>query len=221
MSAPATTDASPLTAPGRAPAVTTGVAGLVAFVLLFGGQMLIQVGGSEPPFDAPADTIARYFEARDPILFATGTYLNVLAVVVLLWFVGGVYRLLGDDWRAPIALISGAVALGPTLTAGWELAVFRGPEGVDPQIARAAFDLGNLSFASAWVALGGFAVAVGWSGLATGRLRPWLAWWSVTAGIRLILARAVWTTPVWFLGYALFWLWVITLSVRLLRRPST
>jgi hypothetical protein len=107
------------------------------------------------------------------------------------------------------------------LTAGWELAVFRVPEGVDPQIARLAFDLGNLSFASGWVALGSFAVAAGWAGLSTGAFPRWLSWWMVIAGLCLVAARAVWATNFWLLGYALFWLWVIVLSVRLLRRTPS
>ncbi|MFU8872791.1 hypothetical protein [Micromonospora sp. SL4-19] len=209
-------------APGRALPRSTGVAGLATVVLLFGGQLLIQVGGGEPAFDASAAAIADYFGARDQTLFAIGTYLNVVAVVLFLWFVGGVYTLLRDDWRATIALISGVLGVAPVLTAGWELAVYRVPEGVDSQIARLAFDLGNLSFASGWVALGSFAVASGWAGLATRALPRWLSWWIVAAGVCLVAARAVWATPIWLVGYAFFWLWVVALSVRLLRwrRPQ-
>jgi hypothetical protein len=65
------------------------------------------------------------------------------------------------------------------------------------------------------VALGGFAVALGW-GLAAGGSRA-LGWWGAAAGIVLIAARAVWTTPLWVLGAAAFWAWAITLSVHLLR----
>lgn len=208
--------------PGRSLPISTGVAGLTAFLLIFGGQLLIQVGGSEPAFDASADVIADYFDARDQTLYAVGSYLNIVAVVVFLWFVGGVYRLLRDDWRATIALISGVLGVAPVMTAGWDLAVLRVPEGVDSQIARLAFDLGNLSFASGWVALGSFAFAAGWAGLSTNALPRWLSWWIVIAGQCLVATRAIWTTPAWLIGYALFWLWVIVLSVRLLRQtPPT
>lgn len=203
---------------GRALPVTTGTAGLATVVLIFGGQGLIQVGGNEPAFDAPAAVIADYFATRDQTLFAIGTYLNVLAVVVFLWFVGGVYTLLKDDWRATIALVSGVLGIAAVIVAGSELAVFRLPEGVDPQIERLAFDMGNLSFASGWVALGSFAVASGWAAISTRAMPSWLGWWAVIAGVCLVAARAAWTTPIWLLGYALFWLWVIVVSVRLLRR---
>ncbi|MGN9912223.1 hypothetical protein ACTMTJ_32255 [Phytohabitans sp. LJ34] len=65
------------------------------------------------------------------------------------------------DWRAPLVLATGlgnALAVG----VGWELAATRAGEGLDPELARLAFDLGNLSFATAWVALGGFTVVTGW-----------------------------------------------------------
>ena len=42
-------------------------------------------------------------------------------------------------------------------------------------LAGLAFDLGNLSFASGWVALGSFAVAAGWASLALGALPRWPA----------------------------------------------
>lgn len=220
MSGPDAATQKPTSAPSRALPVSTGIAGLATVMLIFGGQGLIQVGGNEPAFDAPADAIASYFGARDQTLFAVGTYLNIVAVVVFLWFAGGVYRLLRDDWRAPIALISAVLGVAPIFTGGWELAVFRVPEGVEPQIARLAFDLGNLSFASGWVPLGSFAIAAGWSTLASRTLPRWLGWWAVIAGVGLVVARAAWTTPIWLLGYTLFWLWVIILSARLMRRPS-
>ncbi|MDG6108311.1 hypothetical protein Daura_21370 [Dactylosporangium aurantiacum] len=67
----------------------------------------------------------------------------------------------------------------------------------------------NLSFASAWVALGGFAVAAG---------RAVLGWWGITAGLLLVAARAVWTIPWWVPGYGLFWIWAVTACVNPLRR---
>jgi hypothetical protein len=188
--------------------------------LVFGGQGFIQVGGAEPPFDASAADIANFFATRDQDLFPIGTYLSVLGLVTFLWFLGGVYTLMKNDWRAMIAVISGVVAVAATIGSSWELASFRVSEGLDPQLARLAFDMGNMTFASAWVALGSFALATGWALLSSRMLPRWLGWWAVAAGVCLIAARAVWTTPFWFLGYALFWLWVIALCVLLLRRAS-
>jgi hypothetical protein len=199
--------------------VTTAIAGVATVVLQFAGQGLIQVGGAEPPFDAPAGEISAFFAARDQDLFAAGSYLSVLSVLALLWFLGGTYALFRPDWRAPIALACG-ILYATGAGAGWDLAVYRVPEGVDPQLSRFAFDLGNLSFASGWVALGGFAIATGWLLIATQQFQRWLGWWAVAAGVCLIVARAVWTTPFWFLGYGLFWIWVIVLCALLLRRAK-
>jgi hypothetical protein len=214
---------APLTAPRAALPKTTGVAGLATVILLFGAQGFIQVGGGEPAFDAPAGTVAEFFEARDEGLFTLGAYLTVLGLVAFLWFLGGVYVLLRDHewprpWRATIALVSGVAFVASVMAGGWQLAVFRVDEGLDPQLARFVFDLGNLSFANGWVALGSFALASGWVMLSSGAFPRWLGWLAVVAGVGLVVARAVWTTPVWFVPYTLLWLWVIVLSVLLLRR---
>lgn len=197
---------------------TTAVAGLTTLVLQLGGQALMQTGGKEPAFDASATVIAAFFAAANQNLFAAGSYLTVLSVVTFLWFLGGLYALIREDWRAPIALVCGVLyAAGAGV--GWELAVYRVPDGIDPQLARLAFDLGNLSFASAWVTLGGFAIATGWIFLAHGISRR-LGWLALAAGVCLIAARAVWTDSFWLIGYAMFWVWAISLCVLLLRAPQ-
>jgi len=198
---------------------TTAYAGLAAFALLLAGQGLIQVGGAEPPFDAPMARTLDFFTTRDETLFAIGAYLSVLSVVAMLWFFGGVYALLKEDWRAMVALVSGVVYVAGTISVDWELAAFRAAEGLDPEISRLVFDMGNLGFASAWVALGSFALATGWVLIGSPRWPDWLGWWAVAAGVCLVAARAVWTNQVWLVGYFLFWVWAVVLCVRLLRRP--
>jgi hypothetical protein len=198
---------------------TTAYAGLASFALLFAGQGLIQVGGAEPPFDAPMAQTLGFFNTRDEALFAIGSYLSVLSVVAMLWFFGGVYALLRDDWRAMIALVSGVIYAAGTISVDWELATFRAGEGLDPQVARLVFDMGNLGFASAWVALGSFALATGWVLLGSPRWPNWLGWWATAAGVCLVAGRAVWTNQFWLVGYFLIWIWIVVLCVQLLRRP--
>src|SRR5262245_61710344 len=60
------TDVTPASAAVRR---TTAFAGLAAFLLAAVGQTLTQVGGGEPPFDAPASDIAHFFANRDETLF--------------------------------------------------------------------------------------------------------------------------------------------------------
>ena len=86
-----------------------------------------------------------------------------------------------------------------------------------PQIARYAFDLGNLSFANGWVATGALAICAG-SILITHRALPsWLGWWAIVAGVGSVLARAVWTEGYAMAPVAAFWVWVAVLSVWLIR----
>jgi hypothetical protein len=51
-------------------------------------------------------------------------------------------------------------------------------------------------------------------------LERWMGWWLVATGVGLVASRFFWTSELWTLPYLLFWLWVLVLSVRLLRRPS-
>lgn len=50
---------------GRSLFLTTGIAGIAAVLGLAGGQGLILVGGGEPPFDALAAAVQRFFESRN------------------------------------------------------------------------------------------------------------------------------------------------------------
>jgi hypothetical protein len=76
--------------------VTTGIAGLASIVLVFGGQALVQVGGSEPAFDAPADRILRFLEARHVTLYATGSFVGLIAILALAWFLAGISAVLRE-----------------------------------------------------------------------------------------------------------------------------
>jgi hypothetical protein len=200
-----------------------GVAGWAATVLLFGAQGFLQGSGTaEPAFDAPAAEIQRYFDTRQPTLFAVGSYLQVLGLIALLWFVCGLSAVLRrpatrPDWLPTVALASGTAAVGAILLGAWEAARFRVGDGLDPELARYAFDLGNLTFANVWVALGSLGIASGCAILVTRAEPYWLGWWAVVAGVGLVAARAVWTTSMWLIPYALFWLWVLVISTRLLR----
>ena len=49
----------------------------------------VQVGGGEPAFDAPADEILSFFEARNDTLYAAGSFLALIAALALLWFFAG------------------------------------------------------------------------------------------------------------------------------------
>ncbi|TDD27988.1 hypothetical protein E1218_08620 [Kribbella turkmenica] len=214
-----------LDAPGRqwrTMSVTTGVAGLAGFVLVAVSQALVQAGGGEPAFDAPGQEILGFFETRNDTLYPIGSFLGLIAVLALLWFFAGFWVVLRSaegmpPWRSVVALGSGLVYVVLVMRPGWDLAGFRADEGVDPQLARLAYDNGNLGFANAWLALASFLVAAGWIILSTRALPAWLGWVALAAAAGFLAGRAFWTTPIWLIPYAAYWLWTIVVSVQLLR----
>ena len=71
--------------------------------------------------------------------------------------------------------------------------------------------------ANARVALGSFAVCCGWVIASTRFLPHWVGWLAIASGAGLALSRISWTSPIWLAPYLMFWLWVITVAVLLLR----
>lgn len=206
----------------RTMCVTSGIAGLASLVLVGVSQAFSQAGAGEPAFDAPAAEIQRFFEAKDETLLAVGSYLGLIAVLAMVWFFAGIWAVLrsaeGEPaWRSVVAVASGMIFVVLVMSPGWELAGFRVDDGVDPQIAQLAFDSGNLGFANGWLALAGFLVATGWIMLSARSLPTWIGWLSVVTAVAFLVGRAVWTTPVWLVPYALFWIWTIVVSVHFLR----
>jgi hypothetical protein len=65
--------------------------------------------------------------------------------------------------------------------------------------------------------MGSFALCVGWVVLRTRCAPGWQGWVALVSGFGLVLVRFAWSGELWFAPYALFWLWVIALSVHLLR----
>ncbi len=196
-----------------------GAAGGIVFVVLqMAAQALIQVGGAEPPFDAPADTIA----------FALGDYLSTLSLIAFLWFLGSLWNTLrraeGEPaWLSFVAAASGLMIVAAVSAGGgWALAVFRKDEGLDPQVARLLFDQGNFAFANAWAMLASLSLATGVVSIRTGALPRWLGWSGVLIAGGLLAARAVWASSgLVFVPFGLCYLWLIATSVVLIRRAGT
>lgn len=205
-----------------------GAAGGIVFVVLqMAAQALIQVGGTEPPFDATADTIVAFFMARNSQLFALGNYLSSLSLIAFLWFLGSLWcalrRAEGESgWLSFVAVASGLMIVAAVSAgSGWPLAVFRRDEGLDPQIARLLFDQANFAFANAWVMLASLSMATGIISIRTGALPRWLGWAGVMIAAGLLAARAVWATSgLVFIPFGLCYFWLIAISVVLIRRAG-
>ena len=207
----------------------SGAGGILFIVLQVASQSLIQVGGSEPAFAADAGEILAFFGSRNPDLFRTGSAISVISVIPFLWFVGGLWnRLRQEEGRSHIlsgvALASGIVAAGLEVTAafGWTLAMFRSQAGIDAQIARLLFDLGNLCFATMWVPLASMLLAAAAVSVAGSWPARWLGWGGAVVGLLLVAARVFWDGPAGlvFIPYVLFWLWTLVICVLLMRRSG-
>ena len=119
-----------------------------------------------------------------------------------------------------VALVSGVI-LGAFLllnTSG-NAASF-GAADLDLAVASYAFDVSSLGLANVWLALGSFAACSGWVVLSTGIVSRWLGWWGIASGLGLVLARFFWTSDIWLLPYAAFWIWMIIMCIQLVRKPG-
>lgn len=206
-----------------------GAAGGIVFVVLqVVSQSLIQAGGSEPAFDAPAAEIEAFFMNRNMQLALTGGFLSVLSTIAFIWFLGALWARLrrseGEPgWLSLVAFASGLAGMAAILgSGGWELALLRLGDGLQAETFRLLFDLGNFAFAAYWVALAGMLLAAGVVILRDGALPRWLGWFGLAVALALLAVRAVWFTAsgAKFLPYALFWIWLIAVSINLIRQTG-
>ena len=181
---------------------------------------IIAASGQEPGFTGDAAAVQNFFRSVNSFGSDFGTFLTTVGLIGMLWFAVGLAVLMAraegpPAWRSAIAAAS-AISFGVlNLNGYWQAAAHRA-DSLPPELALFAFDVGNAAFANSWVAMGSFSVAAGLVML-TGRfMRRWLGWAAVVAGVGLILSRVDWTSSIWFFPYAIFWIWTITVSVRLL-----
>lgn len=202
----------------------TGIAGLIATVIIFVPISAISALG-EPGFNATRDAAAEFFRTGDTAWVSVAEATVALGMLAFLWFVAQLATLLrrteGEPaWRSTVVLVSGVLFAGyGVIEASWDAAFNRGDE-LDPNVAVFAFDIGNLGFANAWLALGSFAIAAGWVLLIGKALAAWWGWWAIVAGVGLVAVRFVWEGFAWTVPYSLFWAWVIAIGIRLIARPT-
>jgi hypothetical protein len=195
----------------------TGAAGLVTLVVVLGTSLANDYQSAA--IDSNADQTVAFFRSLDDTFGAISSFLTAVGLIALLWFTLGLALLLrryeGElPWRSLFLAGAGVVSVVSGQIASWDAAVYRSGD-IDPQVARYAFDLGNLSFANSWVAAGAVGICTGLIVLTSRDLPQWLGWWALIAGIGSVLARAVWTEGYAFVPFTAFWIWVAVLSVTL------
>src|SRR5262245_25830932 len=202
----------------RTLARVTGACGLTTLVLVLGASMVNNYQGV--PFTAGSTEIVDFFRSIDDTVGAASSFVTAIGLISMLWFTLGVALLLrpyDDDppWRTAFLAGAGVASVVSGQIASWDAAAYRADD-IDPQVARYAFDLGNLSFANGWVASGAVGICAGLIFLSSRDLPSWLGWWALIAGVGSVLARAIWTHDLAFAPFTLFWLWVGAVSVLLL-----
>ena len=202
---------------------STGVVGLVTFVVLFAA--LIASSPGEPTFLAsPEEALAFYLNSTAGWVQAAMAVMG-LAAIGWIWFVVGLCLLLAraegsPPWRSGVALVSGVILAALLLLNTSGNAASFGAADLDLAVASYAFDVSSLGLANVWLALGCFAVCSGWVVLSSRVVGRWLGWWGIASGLGLVLARFFWTSWLWLLPYAAFWIWMIIICIQLIRKPG-
>ena len=195
----------------------TGVAGITTLVVVLGTSFAN--GFQDAPFTSNAEQAVAFFRSIDDGFGHLSSFLTAIGLIAMLWFAIGLALLLrrydGEiPWRSAFLAGAGVVSVVSGQIASWDAAAFRSQD-IDPQVARYAFDLGNLSFANGWVATGAVSICAGMVFLTAKGLPAWLGWWAVIAGAGQVLGRAVWTNDLAFVPFVAFWLWGAVVSVLL------
>jgi hypothetical protein len=197
----------------------TGGAGLTTVVVVLGASLANNYQGTA--FTSNAEQTVTFFRSIDDWFGRFSSFLTSIGLIAMLWFTIGLALLLrrydGEvPWRSAFLAGAGVVSVVSGQIASWDAAAFRADD-IDPQVARYAFDLGNLSFANGWVATGAAAICAGSIIVSVRELPDWLGWWAIIAGAGQVLARAVWTHGIAFAPFAAFWAWTAVVSMLLIR----
>jgi hypothetical protein len=180
---------------------------------------------SEPRFTAQAEEILSFFQSQDPGKASIAAYLTTLAFIAFLWFVGGLWSRLRTAEGHPgflawVAAGSGLISLIVLNANLGPVVMLRIENGLEPQLARYIFDLGNYSFATMWALIANMLLASGLASLRHHALPRWLAWFSLLDGLALLIAYPLWINEVGVLPFLLYWVWVIAVCIVLIRDPG-
>jgi len=195
----------------------TGAAGLITIVVVLGASLANDYQSAA--FDSDADETVTFFRSIDDSFGAFSSFATAVGLIAMLWFCLGLALLLrrydGDlPWRSTFLAGAGVISVVSGQIASWDAAAYRSDD-IEPQVARYAFDLGNLSFANSWVGAGAVGICAGLLILRAQDLPHWLGWFAIVAGVGSVLARAVWTEGYAFIPFTAFWVWVAVLSIML------
>lgn len=195
----------------------------IAFPLLFVGAGFL-IGGAGGDTADGAEAVMRRLLDND-VQMAAGLAVAGLALVSLLWFSGSLRTVLrraegGQGRLSAVAFAAGVIGAAMILVglllagaATFELADYQG----NAVGARTIFGIsfGFPAFGVA-ISLGAMALATGLVSVRTGVFPAWLGWSGAVLGAIFVLGW--WFFPITIFGGILLLLWVIAISIVVIRR---
>jgi hypothetical protein len=184
-----------------------------------------------PPVDASPAEAARGF-ARAETLVEVGTYFYVLQVPFFLFFLGGLFGVLGTAESGSGALSISALGAGIAMVVIASMGALIssltptiGQLGGDGATVKAIDAMTPLALALSAFPRAVFLVATSVVLLESRTAPRWIGWTGLVLAVISLVSTgtlvAPWLFPLLALGTMLFVVWVAALTVTLLRRPRT
>jgi hypothetical protein len=202
-------------------------AGLLYVVLVLVGVNAFPKGNAG--ILAPRREIARDVAAHTADAgFWTGIFLEGLGLLVLIFFLARLWGLLRSaegrsGWLSMAALGAGLVSVAVKL-ASFPLGTVGFYEarsgGLDPQLAATLIHANDISFVTTWAVDAVFLAATAATALRSGALPRWAGWSAALIAPAMLVGVATATSESAQLPTALFLVWIVAVSIRLLRRPD-
>jgi hypothetical protein len=221
------TTAVPTAAPDRDSTLLGAGLGIASVVLSVTGFAIAAATEAELS-SSPAD-VAAFYTGADLARTVAGGAIEILGLLLFLPFAAMLATRLrapgptGDVLSPAARMFAGvyvAGCLAPGMSAGATALWLAHSGTTDPAILTALNSLRSISYFIALAAWGLFLVSVGAGGRLTRRLPAWAAWSALGVGGALVLSVPVAgygvTDLLGFVGL----LWVLVVSVALLRRPT-
>ncbi len=202
-----------------------GAVGGVLFVVSL--VVLISIGPltnpiPEPAFNAPASAFLAYARSAKGELYPLAL-VGIAGMFGFLLFAAVLIAKFRSSGKASSELLILAILATAVFTLLWlaefgiQLAGEFRRADLDATSASVFYGLANGIFVVSWAAIAGFLVTAGMAALWSHTLPRWLAWSALVIGAALFLTVAIPLTFVWFFPYLLFYVWVLAVSVVLLR----
>lgn len=201
------------------------LSGILALVFSVGGFALIGAADLAVAPDASTEEIAEKLRDGNESLALVGVYVDTIGSLFFLLFVAYLWSQLrtreaSTEWLATVALVA-AVAMivaGIGDKAAYYAIFTRADEGIDAEVAAGLYATASGFFVLFGIFAGLFALAASLAARRTAALPGWLGWAGIGIGLVGIATGAQGETAQ--LAFPLFALWLVAVSVALLRRPA-